>query len=136
VKPTPQSPPHLPVLTEVVLLSQSEAVGTKATHVSDTAFAAAEPSPLSDWAPVEGLVSEPPAATPAIDEVALTQRMLSDLDRQVDLMFEQRLREAMSPVITRLTDTMVRELRQQLARTLREMVARAVTQELDRVRRN
>jgi hypothetical protein len=139
MKPTPQPPQRLPVLTEVVLLPSGDAPGSAPVpHVSDTAFAATAPSPLSDWAPSGSFEPQPlpaPTPVPEIDEAALAQRVLTDLDRQLDLMFEQRLREAMSPVLTRLTDTLVRELRHQLAGTLREMVTRAVSQELDRVRR-
>jgi hypothetical protein len=65
----------------------------------------------------------------------LTQRVLADLDKQLDLMFEHRLRETLSPVLARMTDTLVREMRNQVAASLREMVTRAVALELDRLQR-
>jgi hypothetical protein len=74
----------------------------------------------------------PPAA---VDEAMLTQRVLANLDNQLDLMFEHRLRETLAPVLARTTDTLVREMRNQLAVSLREMVARAVSLELDRLNR-
>jgi hypothetical protein len=73
-----------------------------------------------------------PQAAPVIDEARVVQRVMADLDKQLDLMFEHRLREAVTPVLTRMTDTLVRELRNQLAANLREMVAKAVSLELDR----
>ena len=71
---------------------------------------------------------------PEISEQQLTQRVLADLQRQVDLMLEQRVREAMAPALARLTDALVRDAREQLAVTLRDVVARAVAQELSRHR--
>jgi hypothetical protein len=61
--------------------------------------------------------------------------VLADLDKQLDLMFEHRLRESLSPVLARMTDSLVREMRAQLAANLREMVARAVSLELDRLQK-
>jgi hypothetical protein len=69
---------------------------------------------------------------PGISEEQITQRVLSDLQRHVDLMVEYRLRESLSPLLTRLADNMVREVREELSSTLRDVVRRAVTQELAR----
>ena len=73
-------------------------------------------------------------ALPEISEEQLTQRVLADLQRQIDLMLEQRIREAMAPALARLTDALVRDARAELASTLRDVVARAVAQELSRHR--
>jgi hypothetical protein len=70
----------------------------------------------------------------AIDEAALTERILGDLQRQVELMLEYRLREVLAPALARATDTLVAEARVELASTLRLMVGRAVAQELLRHR--
>jgi hypothetical protein len=70
-----------------------------------------------------------------IDEHMLVERILGDIERQVDLMFEQRLRETMGPSLARIADMLVRETRNELALTLREMVARAVQAELARLQR-
>ncbi|WP_280150377.1 hypothetical protein [Piscinibacter sp. XHJ-5] len=74
------------------------------------------------------------AAPPTSAEQELVQRVLANVQRQVDLMLEQRLREAMAPALARLTDALLRETRTELASTLRDMVARAVAQELSRHR--
>lgn len=75
-----------------------------------------------------------PAAAPASLEDQVTQRVLADLQRQVDLMLEYRLREVLAPALARVSDLLVRETRQELASTLRDIVGRAVAQELARRR--
>ena len=75
--------------------------------------------------------AEPPAAA---DEAELTQRVLHDVQRRIDLMLEYRLREALSPVLARMSEALVRELRDELASTLRDVIARAVAQEVSRQR--
>jgi hypothetical protein len=63
------------------------------------------------------------------------QRVLLDLQRQIDLMLEYRVREALIPALTRATDTLVLEARNELASTLRGIVAKSVAQELARHRK-
>lgn len=150
MRPTvpPQQPPQrVPVLTEVVVLPKAQPVAEVDEFPPlpvDPAFAETAPAPMgrpephapppraASAAPVQAAVS-PPAV--AIDEARVVQRVLADLDKQLDLMFEHRLRESLSPVLARMTDSLVREMRAQLAANLREMVARAVSLELDRLQK-
>lgn len=80
----------------------------------------------------------PPAATPTgkpsvqIGEAQLVQRVYADLQKQIDLMLEVRLREALAPVLARATDALIRDARKELTVALRDAVARAVAQELAR----
>ena len=67
-------------------------------------------------------------------EEQIVEHVWTDLQRQVDLMLEYRLRETLAPILARATEAVMRESRQQLASTLRDMVARAVAQELARHR--
>lgn len=90
--------------------------------------------------PGELPVGAPPAA-PAIAprpetwrEEQLVQQVLADVQRHADAMLEFRLREALGPVLARVTDELVRGARQEMAATLRDIVARAVAQELARQR--
>jgi hypothetical protein len=131
VKATAQPPRSVPVLTEVVVLPKSapEAADEYPGFSSDPAYAATAPAPL-DTAPLRGTAAPPPVV---VDETMLTRRVLADLDKQLDLMFEQRLRETLTPVLARMTDTLVREMRNQLAGSLRELVAKAVSLELERL---
>lgn len=140
MKPNPQQPPQrVPVLTEVVVLPTPapDAVVDEFPPMSqgsmDPAYAQTAPAPLgAREMPVPGAA---PVPAPLIDEARVAQRVLADLDRQLDLMFEHRLRESLTPVLSRMTDSLVREMRSQLAANLREMVARAVSLELDRLRK-
>ena len=79
------------------------------------------------------LTIDPPPAPP-IDEAALTQRLLADLQTQVDAMLDQQLRVAMQPLLNRLADTLALQARDELASALRDMVALAVSREMIRLR--
>lgn len=112
--PSRPRPAHVPVLTEVIDLPG-----------------------LQQPAPAAGLVvtAAQPVVAPALpSEAQITQRVVQDVQRQVDSMLEFRLREAMGPLLARHTDALVEDLRQELSRTLRDVVARAVAQELARQR--
>lgn len=128
--PEPMPPQRVPTLTEVVVWPQSlraaaAAGATDATDAADAAAARAEPAELAEPA-------EPLAVLPT--EAQLVQRVLVDLQRQLDLMLEYRLREVLTPLLARATDNLIREARTELAATLRDVVARAVARELARHR--
>ncbi|WP_372525062.1 hypothetical protein [Piscinibacter sp.] len=81
------------------------------------------------------VVPAPASASAArISEEQLTQRVLTELQKQVDVMLEQQMRDALAPAFARLTEALMREMRTELASTLRDVVARAVAQELSRHR--
>lgn len=113
-------PVDVPTLTEVV------------------GFGDAAPRPIPTLVDVESLRSTASQTSelsePTNVEELIAQRILPDLQRQVDLMFEYRLREALAPLLTRLADSLVREVRDELSTTLRDVVKRAVAQELARQR--
>lgn len=67
-----------------------------------------------------------------VSEEQLTQRVLLDLQKHVEQLLEQRLRETVEPALVRLADAMVNDTRDQLAAALHELVANAVAQELAR----
>jgi hypothetical protein len=116
-------PRRVPILTEVVLLSDPEAI--------DIPIDGLDPV---DTPPVPPAVAAVPPQLPGIVEERLVEDVWADLQRQVDLMLEYRLRETLAPILSRATESVLREARQQLASTLRDMVARAVAQELARHR--
>jgi hypothetical protein len=120
-----QPPGRVPTLTEVVVWPDS----------------VQGPNPLTlppDAQPVDAdmMISRPPpaAADSLPIEERIVQHVLIDLQRQVDLMLEYRLRETLTPMLNRVADNLVREIRSELASTLRDVVARAVAQELARHR--
>ena len=110
----PPPPTRVPTLTEVVALPEAPAAPLAAAPL---------PAPQMPMAPVR-----------SPDEEELVQRVLADVQRQVELMLEVKLREALTPVLTRATDALMREARNELASTLRDVVARAVAQEISRHR--
>ncbi len=125
----PLPPARVPTLTEVVKLPEAPAPAT-APAVSATSYARTEPAPLEPLAP-----SSPAAPAGQLpDEEDLVQRVLADVQRQIDLMLEIKLREALVPALTRATDALMREARTELASTLRDVVSRAVAQEIARHR--
>ena len=109
-------PERVPTLTEVVAWPGSPA-------------APATPRAVEAELAAPGL---PAGLLPSEEQIV--QRVLGELQRQVDLMLEYRLREALTPLLTRATDGLIREARAELASTLRDVVARVVSQELARHR--
>ena len=121
----PPPPQRVPTLTEVVEWRGAPAPAAVPASASDSAVSGSQAPGVA-----------PPAAqapSPITDE-ALVQSVLNDLQRQLDLMLEYRLREALTPLLARATDQLAREARNELASTLRDMVERAVAQELARHR--
>jgi len=88
--------------------------------------AAAEPVAAGASNPA---TTRPSGGKPTPNEVQLTQRVLVDLQRQVELMLEVRLRE---PLLARATDTLVRDARKELTAAMRDIVAKAIAKELGR----
>jgi hypothetical protein len=56
------------------------------------------------------------------------------LQPRVDVLFEHRLREALAPMVARVTQAVADEARKELAHKLREAVAQAINEELGRHR--
>jgi hypothetical protein len=118
-------PTRVPTLTEVVRLPEGEA---------PAAAPPAAPEPMIARPPAAAPFVERRANWPQLNEDQIVQRVLGDLQRQIDLMLEVKLREVLAPVLTRATDAILRDSRAELASTLRDVVARAVAQELSRHR--
>ena len=125
-RPTP--PPRVPTLTEVVQMPEA---APAAGEVSPAPVAA--PSGVPEPPPVPPFL-ERRANWPGIQEDQIVQRVLGDLQRQIDLMLETRMRETLTPALNRAGDALVRDLRHELASTLRDVIAHAVAQELARHR--
>lgn len=123
----PGPPQSVPTLTEVLELPEAARV--------PVTEAAGEPSP-PPAAAVDGAAPSPapPPASSSLDEDQLTERILTELQRQVDLVLEYRVRELLTPILTRATDALVRDTRVELSRSLRDLVARSVAQEISRLR--
>ena len=123
-------PQGVPRLTEVVDWPKEAAPGAP-TQTAETA--PIDPEGAAAEATSEA-ISAPIPAVRLPDESELTARVLEQVQRQIDLMIEYRMREALTPLLARATDALVRDARTELASTLREVVGRAVAQELARHR--
>ena len=109
--------PRVPLLTEILEVGVDSMLPGDAASAADVAL----PHEAHMHAQVH-------------DEAELVQRVLEDVQRQIDLMLEYRLREALAPMLSRLSQALVGEVRDELASTVRDVVARAVAQELSRQR--
>ena len=143
VVPWPGQTPAVPAVTPVLPVATQPPAALVMAALP--AAAAASPAAAASALPV---VAAPPAATgppvaglshvatvaqvASIGEAELTQRVLVDLQRQIDLMLEVRLREALAPVLSRAADALIRDARKELTIALRDAVARSVAQELAR----
>ena len=121
--------------SEAALMSESLRGRWPAPLMLDDAVPAApaaRATPASQAA--QAAVASLPALN-ALNEDQIVQRVLLDLQRQIDLMLEYRVREALRPALTRATDALVMEARNELASTLHSIVAKSVAQELARHRK-
>ena len=117
-------PGSIPTLTEVV---SWPAVVPPAAAPAATSPVTAAPASAPEPALAPNPVAPAPApVAPAIDALQLQDRVLADIQKQVDLMLEVRLREALAPALARATDALVRDARKELTSTLRDIVAKAV----------
>jgi len=115
-------PQRVPTLTEVIEIPPP----VEAPIAPDeAAVSPAEANVL----PVEASAA---ATWPTEDE--LRSRVLADVLRQVEVMLEHRLREALMPALIQASETMVLQARTELATALNDVVSRAVTQEMARLR--
>lgn len=132
--PSGRHPPErLPTLTEVIELSQTRLppAGYGAEPLAPEVERRHTVSPVVQDRRIAPL---PPAHRSPQENEQIVRRVMEELQRQIDLMLEYRLREAIAPVLTRVADNLVREIRAELASTLRDVVARAVDQEIARHR--
>jgi len=159
VSTTPRPPHRLPVLTEVVPTERELGIPLGEVHEAPLPPVAAPPPPTfaptvpaalppvpvavpptvrpavaAAAAAAAAAAGRPVAPVPPLNEEAVVQRVLADVQRQLDLVFEYRLREMLTPALARIADSLIRDTRNELATTLRDIVTRAVAQELQRHR--
>lgn len=126
---------RLPTLTEVVELAQTQPPPgrDKPTAMPVPPVSPAEvPVDLPVHPDIKTSSAQPDPVV--ITEEQVINRVLTDLQLQIDLMLESRLREVLAPLLERATERLVRDARSELASTLHAAVALAVTKELERHR--
>jgi hypothetical protein len=134
-------PDRVPTLTEVVDWPETvQPVGGRPLIGNDPPpveanFAAAQNMSAQNMS-AQNMSAQNAPMQPAFDisEEQIVERVFGEVQRQVDLMLEYRMREVLTPVLTRVADQIIREARGELASTLRDVVARAVAQEIARHR--
>lgn len=153
--PRPPPPPQgTPGAEPIVTRGLPSEVGPMNTVVVPTLDTVVEPVvPLANLPVLDAVVPEPQAelpldvpltaqaaaaearaALPEISEAQLAQRVLADVQRQIDGMLDFRLKEAIGPLLAKHSEALVRDLREELSRTMRDVVARSVTQEMAKLR--
>ena len=115
-------PSRVPTLTEVVEVNDDLAEEVTGPAYCATEVAAAYPGTPSPTV----LASQP------VNADLLTQQVMADIQRQINAMLEVRLKEALAPVVARLTDALARDARAELAKVMKEVVSRAVSDEMRR----
>ncbi len=70
------------------------------------------------------------AVAASLTEAELTERVLAHVHKQIDLVLEVRLREALAPALARATDALVRDARKELTVALRDVVSKSVAREM------
>jgi len=119
-------PDRVPTLTEVVSWPQAPApMPTPMQGHAQLPLPSVEADVVAAQAPTQAL---------RVADEEMMQGVLVEVQRQVDLMLDYRLREVLTPLLARAADGIVRDARTELASTLRDVVARAVAQELARHR--
>ena len=131
-------PLRVPTLTEVVEVPWRQAVPEfrqpEAEVVLDSAAPASQTFERTGALSVATAPTQAAAISAPLNEEQIVQHVLRDLQRQIDLMLDYRLREILTPMLTRATDGLVLEARSALASTLHDIVARSVALELARHR--
>lgn len=127
----PPVPQRVPTLTEVVEIARAAPAAVVSADTAAASDAGAPPVPQPMAGHGHEVAGRPQAS---FNEDQLIERVLGDLQRQVELMLEYRMREVLAPALARVADALVRDARVELASTLRDMVARAVAQEMSRHR--
>jgi len=114
----PKPPQRVPTLTEVISDLPAEP--------------AAPPQPAARGD--ANVASDALLAATMVEEARIAQRVIERLQGRVDVLFEHRLREALTPMVSRVFSALAAEVRNDLARKLREAVEQAVNEEMARHR--
>ncbi|MBA2721825.1 MAG: hypothetical protein H0U56_02775 [Methylibium sp.] len=129
------SPPRqVPTLTEVVdedLVAEQTRV--MSGDVEDDAGVAPEVQDAQRDEPVD--VAADALSLDRTAEQQLVERVLADVQRQIDPMLEQRLREMLAPMLAHWSEALIEDSRERLSSLLRDVVAQAVAREFERQRR-
>jgi hypothetical protein len=117
--PSPKPPQRVPTLTEVIRDLPKEPAATPEP-----------PAPPRD----AQIAPEALLAEVWLQESRIAAKVIERLQPRIDVLFEHRLREALAPLVARISAAVADEARKELAHRLREAVEQAVNEELGRHR--
>lgn len=141
----PDPAPVEPILDRDEPPASDERLSARDPHLGSPADdpppqgADAGPEPVSeapvppDDRPADAGLDAAPAESGSRDELA--RNVLVEVQRQVDLLLDVRMREALAPALTRTADALVRDARREITAALRDIVDTAVAHELARRQR-
>ena len=118
--PPPKPPQRVPTLTEVI--------SDVPAPPPEVAPPPSQPPPDAEMAP-DALLAEV-----WLQESRIAARVIERLQPRIDVLFEHRLREALTPMVERIHAAVADEARRELAHRLREAVEQAINEELGRHR--
>jgi hypothetical protein len=123
---------NIPVLTEVVQDKPPATASATVLAPATTGVSASAPAPVP--ASVAEVEERAAASLSEQDwsllERRISERMLRQLQGQVDLVLEQRLRDSMADVLQHALAGLTDEIRAGLQQTIENIVVRAVAQEV------
>lgn len=118
--PSPKPPQRVPTLTEVI---------------NDVPAPPPEVTPPQSQPPRDAeMAPDALLAEVWLQESRIAARVIERLQPRIDVLFEHRLREALTPMVERIYAAVADEARRELAHRLREAVEQAINEELGRHR--
>lgn len=121
----PPSDANIPVLTQIIeppvaRPAAQSAVETvdRSMHPAGLAAAASPESAFAEWSQIERVLNE---------------RVLRQLQGQIDFIIEHRVKDGLASALHKVADDLTDEVRRSLRKTLEDVIARAVAQEISKL---
>lgn len=131
--PEKEDAPDWVPLKTLVLPTHPEA-GTATPEFGQPPLDLSDVPLLSEPVLTSEVVASMPVQPAELTHEQVVQRVMVDVQRRVDSMLEFRLREALTPILARHTEALIRDMRDELSLTMRDVVTRSVAQELAKLR--
>ncbi|MGB3879332.1 MAG: hypothetical protein WA955_02040 [Diaphorobacter nitroreducens] len=132
--PTKKPPRFVPTLTDVVQMPEAEGSSARpsppVTRPATTAASLSVPLPAAPHSPPPLAAPAPVAPLPAGLPYGFEEYVVHRVMQRVDVVLDQRLREAIAVVVQEQTRSMVPRLREEVESVVRQAVYEAVAEEL------
>lgn len=121
----PPSDANIPVLTQIIesppvapQVARPVHEATERAHPAGLAAAASAESAFVEWSQIERVLNE---------------RVLRQLQGQIDFIIEHRVKDGLANALHKVADDLTDEIRRSLRKTLEDVIARAVAQEISKL---